>query len=201
MLVGLLLLSSGGKALAAPVDEQVNEQVNVHRVIAGETLWAIAQNNGVTVRELAAWNGLADPDRLAIGQKLALNAAEPQFQAQGITGNDLELLARTIYAEARGEDFEGQVAVGAVILNRLAHAGFPKTVHGIIYQPGAFTAVADKQIALKPDKTAWLAAQTALEGDDPTGGALFYYNPHTAKDQWIKTRPVLKVIGNHTFSS
>lgn len=113
---------------------------------------------------------------------------------------DIELLARVIYAEARGEDFEGQVAVGAVVLNRLADSRFPKTVRDVIYQQGAFTAVSDKQINLKPDDEAYRAAEAAIAGEDPTDGAIYYYNPRTATDRWIKSRKVIKTIGNHTFS-
>lgn len=125
--------------------------------------------------------------------------------SRGVTGRsisqeELELLARVIYAEARGEGIEGQVAVGAVVLNRLKDPEFPKTIKEVIFQRGAFTAVDDKQIHLLPNEVAFQAAQKALEGKDPTGGALYYYNPQTAKDQWIKTRPVVKRIGNHTFS-
>lgn len=114
--------------------------------------------------------------------------------------DELDLLARVIYAEARGEDFEGQVAVGAVVLNRLESSDFPKTIHDVIYQPGAFTAVIDKQIHLSPDEEAYRAAEKALAGEDPTGGALYYFNPRTATDSWIKSRAVIKQIGNHTFS-
>jgi N-acetylmuramoyl-L-alanine amidase len=117
------------------------------------------------------------------------------------TKEDIELLARVIYAEARGEDFEGQVAVGAVVINRLQDPRFPKTIRSVIYQQGAFTAVNDKQIHLTPDTVAYKAAEAALAGQDPTGGAIYYYNPKTATDRWIKSRPVIKTIGNHTFST
>lgn len=126
--------------------------------------------------------------------------ASGKLSNDGITKTDLELLARVIYAEARGEDFEGQVAVGAVVLNRLKDTRFPKTIQDVVFQPGAFTAVVDNQIHLTPDEEAYQAAETALAGKDPTGGALYYFNPKTATDRWIKSRPVLKRIGNHTFS-
>lgn len=112
---------------------------------------------------------------------------------------DVELLARIIYAEARGESFEGQVAVGAVILNRTEHPEFPKTIDGVIYQKGQFSAVLDKQIQLTPDDEAYQAAQEALAGEDPSNGAIFYYNPKLAKDTWIKSRTVVRSIGNHKF--
>lgn len=117
-----------------------------------------------------------------------------------VAQSEIDLLARVIYAEARGEDFEGQVAVGAVVLNRLKSSGFPNTIHDVVYQRGAFTAVIDKQIHLTPNEEAYKAAEAALRGEDPTGGALFYFNPKTATDQWIKSRAVIKTIGNHTFS-
>ena len=112
---------------------------------------------------------------------------------------DLELLARIIYAEARGESFEGQVAVGAVVLNRVESPLFPGTIREVIYQPGQFTAVKDRQIELQPNSVAYQAAQAALEGADPTNGALFYYNPKIASDQWIRTRSIVCSIGNHRF--
>lgn len=117
-----------------------------------------------------------------------------------VSKEDVELLTRVIYGEARGEDFEGQVAVGAVVLNRLKDPRFPKTMRDIVYQAGAFTAVTDKQIHLDPDDQAYKAAEAALSGEDPTDGALYYYNPRIATDRWIKSRPVIKRIGNHTFS-
>jgi N-acetylmuramoyl-L-alanine amidase len=113
--------------------------------------------------------------------------------------DELEILARIIYAEARGESFEGQVAVGAVVLNRVQHPDFPKTIREVIYQPGQFTAVEDRQIELTPDERAYQAAQAALEGLDPSNGAVYYYNPKTATDKWIRTRSVIRNIGNHRF--
>ena len=130
------------------------------------------------------------------------SAALPPQEAKPlkVSKDDFDLLARVIYAEARGEDFEGKVAVGAVVLNRLMDPHFPKTIRDIIYQPGQFTAVSDRQIQLYPDAEAYQAAEAALSGVDPTGGALYYFNPRLATDRWIKSRPVVKKIGNHTFS-
>lgn len=134
-----------------------------------------------------------------VSEEIPAVAAPSRGQGK-FTKEEIELLARVIYAEARGEDFEGQVAVGAVVLNRLEDSRFPKTVHSVIYQQGAFTAVIDKQIHLTPDEAAFRAAEAALAGKDPTGGAIYYFNPKTATDRWIKSRPVIKTIGNHTFS-
>ena len=116
------------------------------------------------------------------------------------SNSDLYLLAKCIYAEARGESYVGQVAVGAVILNRVADPAFPNTISGVIYQPWAFTAVQDGQINLEPDSTAYQAARDALNGWDPTYGSIYYYNPATATSSWIWSREVTVVIGNHTFA-
>jgi len=112
---------------------------------------------------------------------------------------EIEILARIIHAEARGESFEGQVAVGAVVLNRVQNNRFPETISKVVYQQGQFTAVYDKQIELDPDSISFKAAEAALEGQDPSNGALFYYNPKLATDKWIRTRTVVKSIGNHNF--
>ena len=116
------------------------------------------------------------------------------------TSSDLYLLAKCIYAEARGEPYAGQVAVGAVILNRVKSSSFPNTISGVIYQPYAFTAVADGQINLEPNDTAYNAARDALNGWDPSYGALYYYNPSTATSSWIWSRTVLVTIGKHKFA-
>jgi len=114
--------------------------------------------------------------------------------------NDLYLLAKCIHAEARGESYIGQVAVGAVILNRVASPDFPNTIYGVIYQPWAFTAVHDGQINLEPEASAYQAATDALNGWDPTYGSLYYYNPRTATSSWIFNRQTVTVIGKHVFA-
>ena len=116
-----------------------------------------------------------------------------------ISEDDIKLLAMVINGEARGESFEGQVAVGAVVLNRVAHPSFPDTLRKVVYEKGAFTAVADGQINKKVTKSSIKAAKAALGGLDPTGGAVFYYNPETATCKWIRTRKIIKQIGNHVF--
>lgn len=109
------------------------------------------------------------------------------------------LLARVISAEARGEPYAGQVAVGAVILNRVEHPSFPSTIAGVVYQPGAFTCMVDGQIDQPVAESAVRAAQEALSGADPSGGAIYYFNPSTATSAWIWSRPLIKTIGNHRF--
>ena len=113
--------------------------------------------------------------------------------------SNLNLLARVIYGEARGEPYTGQVAVGAVVLNRVRSSSFPNTISGVVYQKGAFDAVSDGQINLTPNSTAKKAAQDALNGWDPSYGAIYYFNPATATNKWIWSRPMTVTIGRHRF--
>ena len=113
--------------------------------------------------------------------------------------NDVNLLSRLSYGESRGEPYSGQVAVGAVVLNRVKSSSFPNTIAGVIYQSGAFDVVKDGQINLTPDSTAKKAAQDALNGWDPSYGAIYYFNPSTATNKWIWSRPLVKTIGKHRF--
>ena len=115
--------------------------------------------------------------------------------------SDLQLMARAINGEARGEPYEGQVAVGAVILNRVKSSQFPNTIAGVIYQSGAFTAVADGQInvPIEEGSSVYKAAKDAMNGWDPTGGCIYYFNPDTATNKWIWSRPQVKTIGKHIF--
>lgn len=120
-------------------------------------------------------------------------------KTHNLSENDIRLMSNAVYGEARGEPYEGQVAVAAVILNRVKSPNFPDTVSGVIFQPGAFTAVADGQIWLTPNETARKAVIDAANGWDPTGGCLYYFNPETATSKWIWTRPQVKRIGKHIF--
>ena len=121
--------------------------------------------------------------------------------ASGGSSSDIQLLARAINGEARGEPYEGQVAIGAVILNRVKDSRFPNTIAGVIYQSGAFTAVSDGQInqAMEDEATVMKAARDAMNGWDPTDGAVYYFNPATATNKWIWSRPLIKTIGKHRF--
>ncbi len=118
------------------------------------------------------------------------------------TQNDVQLLARCVNGEARGEPYEGQVAVAAVILNRVKSPSFPNSIAGVIYQPGAFTAVNDGQInvPIDPNSSVYHACQEAMNGSDPSGGAIYYYNPAKTTNQWIYSRQVVKTIGKHKFA-
>ncbi len=133
-------------------------------------------------------------------QKPVLDKPICQVQSKlGLTANDLKLMANAVYGESRGEPYEGQVAVAAVILNRLKSPSFPNTVYGVIFQPGAFTAVADGQIWLTPNENARKLFEDAINGWDPTGGCIYYFNPDTATSKWIWSRPQVKTIGKHIF--
>ncbi|TJY40834.1 spore cortex-lytic enzyme [Cohnella pontilimi] len=128
-----------------------------------------------------------------------------KLKRKSLSKKEVILLARVIHAEARGETYKGQVAVGAVVLNRLQSPSFPKTLQGVIMQRNAFTAVQDGQIKLKPSATAYQAAKAAVKGDDPTGNALYYCNPAISKSKWFKNRLAtkkiaIKKIGNHVFT-
>ena len=116
------------------------------------------------------------------------------------SSQDVYLLAKCIHAEARGEPYMGQVAVGAVVLNRVKSSSFPNTISGVIYQPYAFTAVIDGQMNLEPNETAYNAARDAMNGWDPTNGCIYYYNPATATSSWIWSRKVMITIGKHNFA-
>lgn len=122
-------------------------------------------------------------------------------KAKSTSTSDIQLMARAINGEARGEPYEGQVAVGAVILNRVKDSKFPNSISGVIYQPGAFTAVSDGQInaAISEGSTVYKAAQDAINGWDPTSGCVYYFNPNTATNKWIWSRPLVKTIGKHRF--
>ncbi len=142
----------------------------------------------------------------ALGMNASYNALNGQGSSGGggsnsnYTSSDLYLLAKAIYAEGRGEPYTGQVAIGAVIINRVKSASFPNTISGVIYQSGAFTAVTDGQINLEPNQTAYNAAKDAMNGWDPTYGCLYYYNPAKATSAWIFNRKTVTTIGKHVFA-
>lgn len=121
--------------------------------------------------------------------------------ASGYASSDYELLARIISAEARGETYMGQVAVGAVVLNRVDHPSFPDTLSGVVYQKGAFSCLNDGQFYEPISDSAYRAASDALNGVDPSGGAIYYYNPVKSTNKWIFSRPIITTIGNHRFCS
>ena len=162
---------------------------SIDGIYGSKTLKAVKsfqKKNGLTV------DGIAGPSTLSA---MGITSSS----SSGTTQANLNLLAHIINGEARGEPYNGMVAVGAVILNRVSNANFPSTIAGVIYQPGAFTAVDDGQINLEPGSEAYSAARDALNGWDPTGGAIYYFNPATATNKWIWSRPLTIVIGKHRF--
>lgn len=162
----------------------------VDGIFGSNTQKAVTQfqkNNGLKQDGIAGKNTL---EKMGISSNSASGSAE----------TNARLLARIINAEARGESYTGQVAVGAVVLNRVEHSSFPNTIAGVIYQPGAFTALQDGQWNAEMYDTPYKAAKDALNGWDPTGGAIYYYNPARTTNNWIYSRPVITTIGKHVFA-
>lgn len=171
---------------------------------------AFAASEDGTLTEKDALTGLAIAIGIVLIVKLAKSLLSESKPAEntgdknppmGYTESDLELLARLIYAESRGEPYEGQVAVGAVVMNRVKSSQFPNTIRGVIYAPGQFTCVTNGMINQKPNDTAFKAAREALEGKDPSKGALYFYNPRTARNMsFFSKLQTTVVIGNHVFA-
>ena len=152
------------------------------------------------VRLFQSKNGLAVDGIVGPKTAAALGMSLGSTSNTTTASSDLNLLAHCVYAEARGEPYQGQVAVASVILNRVKSASFPNTIAGVIYQPYAFTCVNDGQINLTPNQTAFKAAQDALNGWDPSYGSLYYYNASTATSKWIYSRKTVVTIGKHVFA-
>lgn len=166
---------------------------NVDGIFGSQTLEAVKyfqRKNGLTV------DGIAGPATL---KAMGIMTSSSSSGSTSNYNSNLNLLAKLIYGEARGEPYTGQVAVGAVCMNRVKSSSFPNTLSGVIYQSGAFDAVRDGQINLNPDSTARKAAQDALNGWDPSYGAIYYFNPSTATNKWIWSRPMTITIGRHRF--
>lgn len=146
------------------------------------------KNCGITA------DGIAGPKTL-----LYLGLGSGTSSSGGYSSSDIYLLAKVISAEARGESYTGQVAVGAVVLNRVRHSSFPDSISGVVYQAGAFSCVNDSNWSVTPNDTAKKAANDAINGWDPTGGAIYYYNPAKTSNKWMLSRPVITTIGKHVF--
>ena len=166
---------------------------NIDGIYGSQTQEAVKyfqRKNGLTV------DGIAGPATL---KAMGIYSSSSSGSSSSTNSNDLNLLARVVYGEARGEPYAGQVAVAAVTLNRVKSSSFPNTLAGVVYQSGAYDAVRDGQINLTPDSTAKKAAQDAMNGWDPSYGAIYYFNPATATNKWIWSRPMTVTIGNHRF--
>lgn len=209
--LGVLLLAAAPGAMAATYRQgSTGEQVRtiqdklkrwgyyngeVDGVFGSATRKAVVafqQKNGLVA------DGIVGPNTLrALG--MSVSGSGGSSSSTSAQDHDVALLAKVISAEARGEPYAGQVAVGAVILNRIEHPSFPSTLAGVVYQPGAFTCMADGQIDQPVAESARRAAYEALSGSDPSGGAIYYFNPSTATSSWIWSRPLIKIIGKHRF--
>ena len=165
---------------------------SVDGIYGSQTVSAVKsfqKKNGLTV------DGIAGTQTL---KAMGITSSSSSSSSSNNSSN-VNLLARVVYGEARGEPYTGQVAVAAVVLNRVKSSKFPNTISGVVYQSGAFDAVADGQINMTPDTTAKKAAQDALNGWDPSYGAIYYFNPSTATNKWIWSRPMTVTIGKHRF--
>ena len=168
---------------------------NVDGIYGSATLAAVKsfqKKNGLTVDGIAGTKTLQ-----AMG--IYNSSSSSSTSSSNVNSSNLNLLSRVVYGEARGESYTGQVAVAAVVLNRVKSSSFPNTISGVVYQSGAFDCVSDGQINLTPNETARKAAQDALNGWDPTYGAIYYFNPATATNKWIWSRPMTVTIGKHRF--
>lgn len=166
---------------------------NIDGIYGSQTEKAVRKfqkNNGLKV------DGIAGKATL---NAMGIMTSNSSSSSGGTNSNDLNLLSRVVYSEARGEPYVGQVAVAAIVLNRVSNSAFPNSVAGVVYQSGAFDAVSDGQINLTPDSTARKAAQDAINGWDPTYGCIYYFNPSTATSKWIWSRPQVITIGKHIF--
>ena len=171
---------------------------NVDGIYGGKTVNAVKyfqRKNGLTADGIAGTKTLAAMGIRSTSSNSSSSSSSSNLNSQA----NINLLAHLIHGEARGEPYNGMVAVAAVVLNRIDSPNFPSTIPGVIYQKGAFTAVDDGQINLTPNQTSYNAARDALNGWDPTGGALYYFNPNTATNKWIWSRPMTVVIGKHRF--
>lgn len=175
----------GGQTTQAVRNFQANNNMKVNGITNQETAYVIINQ----VSAPAVTTSAKAAPVVAVGQS-----------ARSLSSQDRYDLARVVHGEARGETFTGQVAIAAVVLNRIKSEHFGDTIREVIYEPGAFTAVADGQFYMEPDANAYEAVESAIKGWDPTGGAIYYWNPHTATNKWIWSRPIVIQIGKHVFA-
>ena len=179
---------------------QVQSRLNGLGYWCGTADGIFGVNTRSAVRRFQSAKGLSVDGIVGPKTYSALGISSSSSSSSGrYSSSDLYLLARCVYGESRGEPYVGQVAVAAVVLNRVKSAAFPNSISGVIYQPYAFTCVSDGQLYLEPDQSAYNAARDAMNGWDPTNGCLYYYNPATATSAWIWSRPIMLQIGRHNF--
>ena len=177
-------------------EQQLQEYILNLKINTGSINGIIAAQTLSVAKQLQAQDSLKADD---MAREETARVLQNQAK-QAAASQDLEYLARTIYGEARGESFEGKVAVAAVVLNRVESGQYGNSIREVIFQMGAFSAVSDGQYNLQPDDASYEAAREALNGSDPTSGAIYFWNPNTATDSWVYTRTVIRTIGNHVFA-
>jgi N-acetylmuramoyl-L-alanine amidase len=175
---------------------EIQEKLSQWGYYSGEIDGIYGSGTEDAVRRFQEKNGLTVDGIAGTATLEAMGISDSSSTSQS---TDIDLLARLISAEARGEPYSGQVAVGAVVLNRIKHPSFPNSLSGVIYQPGAFSCLDDGQFYEPVAESAYRAARDAINGWDPSGGAIYYFNPATATSEWIWSRPLIVTIGKHRF--
>lgn len=201
ILATAVFAASYGKGSSGETVKQIQTKLKEWGYYSGTVDGVYGSGTEKAVLEFQKKNGLKADGKVGQATFEALGITPGANYAEGNSGGDLALLARLISAEARGEPYNGQVAVGAVVLNRVDHPSFPNSISGVIYQAGAFSCLYDGQFDEPVADSAYKAAKEAMAGADPTGGAIYYFNPVTATNKWIWSRPEIITIGKHRFCS
>lgn len=196
--MGIGVFATSRRGSSGSEVKQIQEKLKRWGYYSGSIDGIYGSGTEAAVKKFQKNNGLT-ADGIAGKRTLEAMGISSGSNSGGSSSNDLSLLSRVVYSEARGEPYVGQVAVAAIVLNRVSNSSFPNSVAGVVYQSGAFDAVSDGQINLTPDSTARKAAQDAINGWDPTYGCIYYFNPSTATSKWIWSRPQVVTIGKHIF--
>lgn len=196
--IGIGVFATSRRGSSGSEVKQIQEKLKRWGYYSGSIDGIYGSVTEAAVKRFQKSNGLT-ADGIAGKRTLEAMGISSGSSSSGPSSNDLSLLSRVVYSEARGEPYVGQVAVAAIVLNRVSNSSFPNSVAGVVYQSGAFDAVSDGQINLTPDSTARKAAQDAINGWDPTYGCIYYFNPSTATSKWIWSRPQVVTIGKHIF--
>lgn len=196
--IGIGVFATSRRGSSGSEVKQIQEKLKRWGYYSGSIDGIYGSGTEAAVKRFQKSNGLT-ADGIAGKRTLEAMGISSGSSSSGSSSNDLSLLSRVVYSEARGEPYVGQVAVAAIVLNRVSNSSFPNSVAGVVYQSGAFDAVSDGQINLTPDSTARKAAQDAINGWDPTYGCIYYFNPSTATSKWIWSRPQVVTIGKHIF--